>query len=111
MHSVDDLEIQGTLTEHYVALRAYEKFLTEFGNIPGECYAENDTLRLKSVASKMISDWGAHTSISDDMIHEICRYGGSEIHSISAFIGKLTLLYHRPNFKLFQKSTKTVSIL
>uniref|UniRef100_W8BRW6 NEDD8-activating enzyme E1 regulatory subunit n=1 Tax=Ceratitis capitata TaxID=7213 RepID=W8BRW6_CERCA len=84
---VDDLEIQGTLAEHYVALRAYERFVSECGNVPGECYVENDVKELKTVASKMISDWGVHATISDDLIHEICRYGGSEIHSISAFIG------------------------
>ncbi|XP_014097757.1 nedd8-activating enzyme E1 regulatory subunit [Bactrocera oleae] len=84
---VDDLEIQGTLAEHYVALRAYERFVSECGNVPGECYVENDVKELKTVASKMLSDWGVHASISDDLIHEICRYGGSEIHSISAFIG------------------------
>lgn len=75
------------MVEHYVALRAYERFLSECGTIPGECYVENDISRLKTVATKMISDWGSHASISDDMIHEICRYGGAEIHSISAFIG------------------------
>ncbi|XP_053956957.1 nedd8-activating enzyme E1 regulatory subunit [Anastrepha ludens] len=84
---VDDLEIQDTLSEHYVALRAYERFLSECGNVPGECYVENDVKEFKTVASKMLSDWSVHASISDDLIHEICRFGGSEIHSISAFIG------------------------
>ncbi|XP_017466889.1 PREDICTED: nedd8-activating enzyme E1 regulatory subunit [Rhagoletis zephyria] len=84
---VDDLEIQGTLSELYVALRAYERFVSECGNVPGECYVENDVKELKTVASKMLSDWGVHASISDDLIHEICRFGGSEIHSISAFVG------------------------
>lgn len=86
---VDDVDVQGTLTEHYIALRAYERFLTEYGNIPGECYVENDTARFKSIASKMLSEWGVpQATLSNDMVHEVCRYGGGEIHSISAFIGK-----------------------
>lgn len=25
--------------------------------------------------------------MSDDLAHEICRYGGAEIHTVSAFLG------------------------
>ncbi|XP_073837597.1 nedd8-activating enzyme E1 regulatory subunit APP-BP1 [Musca autumnalis] len=83
-----DIELQGTLTEHYIALRAYERFLTECGNIPGDCYVENDTARLKTVAYKMLADLGASQAVlSDDMVHEICHYGGAEVHTISAFLG------------------------
>lgn len=86
--NIIDMEFQGTLIEHYIALRAYERFLTECGNIPGDCYVENDTARLKTVACKMLNDWGVTQAIlSDDMVHEICHYGGAEIHTISAFIG------------------------
>jgi len=85
---VDDLEFGVALAEQYVGLRAYERFRTDYGNVPGECYVENDIARLKSIVNKMLADWGAHTAtVSDDMIHEICHYGGAEIHSISAFIG------------------------
>lgn len=85
--AIDDMEVQGTLTEHYIALRAYERFLTECGNIPGDCYVENDTARFKTVACKMLAEWGVtQATLSDDMVHEICRYGGTEVHTISAFI-------------------------
>ena len=84
----DDLEAPGSLVEHYVALRAYERFLSECSTIPGEVYVENDISRLKTIATKLISDWASQASIGDDIIHEICRYGGAEIHSISAFIGE-----------------------
>lgn len=86
--NVIDIEVQGTLIEHYIALRAYERFLMECGNIPGDCYVENDIARLKSVANKMLADWGVtQATLSDDMVHEICHYGGAEVHTISAFIG------------------------
>ncbi|XP_075161303.1 nedd8-activating enzyme E1 regulatory subunit APP-BP1 [Haematobia irritans] len=85
--NVMDVEVQGSLIEHYIALRAYERFLTECGNIPGDCYVENDTARLKTVAYKMLADWGVtQATLSDDMVHEICHYGGAEVHTISAFI-------------------------
>lgn len=97
--AIDDMEFQGTLTEHYIALRAYERFLTECGNIPGDCYVENDTARFKTVACKMLAEWGVtQATLSDDMIHEVCHYGGAEVHTISAFIG-----VYISNHLVFQK--------
>lgn len=91
--AVEDNELQGTLTVYNFALRAYERFLSECGSIPGECAVEQDIGRLKSIASKMLNDLGLHVSLSDDVLHEICRYGGTELHAVSAFIGKL--LYYK----------------
>ncbi|XP_030386189.1 nedd8-activating enzyme E1 regulatory subunit [Scaptodrosophila lebanonensis] len=84
---VEDNELQGSLTAYNFALRAYERFLTECGNIPGDCTVEQDIGRLKSIASKMLVDLGLHATISDDILHEICRFGGAELHAVSAFIG------------------------
>ncbi|KAH8329618.1 hypothetical protein KR074_000869 [Drosophila pseudoananassae] len=84
---VEDNELQGNLTSFNFALRAYERFLSEYGNIPGECTVEQDIGRLKSIAGKMMSDLGMHATIGDDVLHEICRYGGAELHAVSAFIG------------------------
>ncbi|KAH8379080.1 hypothetical protein KR009_003011 [Drosophila setifemur] len=84
---VEDNELLGNLTAYNFALRAYERFLSECGNIPGECTVEQDIGRLKSIAGRMMSDLGMHATISDDVLHEICRYGGAEMHAVSAFIG------------------------
>ncbi|XP_017844332.1 nedd8-activating enzyme E1 regulatory subunit [Drosophila busckii] len=84
---VEDNELQDPLTAYNFALRAYERFLSECGSIPGECAVEQDIGRLKSIASKMLTDLGLQASISDDVLHEICRYGGAELHAVSAFIG------------------------
>lgn len=81
------LETPNTLMAHYVTLRAVDKFQAEHGYLPGECEVEGDTSRIKSIAAKMVNEWGISTPISDDLAHEICRYGGAEIHSISAFFG------------------------
>lgn len=88
---MDDNELQGNLTVYYFALRAYERFLSECGSIPGECTVEQDIGRLKTITSKMLNDLGLHVAISDDVLHEICRYGGAELHAVSAFIGNYIL--------------------
>lgn len=98
---VEDNELQGTLTVYNFALRAYERFLSECGSIPGECAVEQDIGRLKSIASKMLNDLGLHVSLSDDVLHEICRYGGTELHAVSAFIGKLLQLKREIIFYTF----------
>lgn len=87
VHIAQELRSPGSLIEHYVALRAFERFQTELGHTPGECNVETDTSKLKSVASKILSEWGIAETLSDDLVHEICRFGGAEIHSVSAFVG------------------------
>jgi NEDD8-activating enzyme E1 regulatory subunit len=81
------LETPDSLMGHYVALRAMEKFQTEHGCIPGECHVETDTSRIKSQAGKLLSEWGINQQLTDDLAHELCRYGGAEIHTVSAFMG------------------------
>lgn len=72
----------------YVVLRALDKFESEHGTSPGDIYVESDTARIKSIANKFLSEWGITTSFSDEWAHELCRYGGAEMHSVSAFMGK-----------------------
>lgn len=83
----DELENPDSLMGHYVVLRALERFQTEHGYTPGEVKIETDTARIKSQAGRLLNDWGISSQLNDDLFHEICRYGGSEIHSISAFLG------------------------
>lgn len=75
----------------YVALRAFDRFQSEHGSHPGDIYVEADTARIKAIACKLLSDWGISTPFSDDWAHELCRYGGAEIHSVSAFLGTFLL--------------------
>lgn len=83
----ENVDVPGSLIAHYVVLRAMERFQTEFGCMPGECEVETDTSRIKNLVSKLLIDWGIHSPITDELAHEICRYGGSEIHSVSSFMG------------------------
>uniref|UniRef100_A0AAG5DDM8 NEDD8-activating enzyme E1 regulatory subunit n=1 Tax=Anopheles atroparvus TaxID=41427 RepID=A0AAG5DDM8_ANOAO len=86
-HIASGLETPSSLMGHYIMLRALDRFQADYGCVPGESEAESDTTRIKSLAGKMISEWGIGTPLNDDLAHEICRYGGAEIHSISAYLG------------------------
>lgn len=82
-----ELEQSNSLMVLYVALRALDRFQSEHGTQPGDIYVESDTARIKTIAGKLLNEWGINTPFSDDWAHELCRYGGAEIHSISAFMG------------------------
>lgn len=82
-----------------MVLRALDRFQSEHGGVPGECHIEADTARIKSIANKLLADWGVTHPFSDELAHEICRYGGSEIHSVSAFMGEFE--YSEDNTTLF----------
>ena len=84
---IEELENPDSLMGHYIVLRAMERFQTEHGYTPGEVKIETDTARIKSQAGRLLNDWGFSYQLNDDLFHEICRYGGAEIHSISAFLG------------------------
>lgn len=83
----NELKMPNTLMGHYVALRAMDRFLTDHGCVPGECHVETDMAKMKSIASKLLHEWSVAVPLSDDLVHEFCRYGGAEIHSVSAFMG------------------------
>lgn len=71
----------------YVALRALDKFESEHGASPGEIYVESDTAQIKTTAYKYLNEWGITAPFNDEWAHELCRYGGAEIHTVSAFMG------------------------
>lgn len=83
----NELENMDSRMGHYIVLRALERFQTEHGCLPGEIQPDIDTSRVKSQGTKLLNDWGVNAQLNDDLFHEICRYGGAEIHSISAFLG------------------------
>lgn len=86
-----ELEDSSSLMVIYVALRALDKFESENGTHPGEIYVEADTARIKTIACKLLNEWNVNAAFSDEWAHEICRYGGAEIHTVSAFMGKLAI--------------------
>lgn len=81
------LEEHNVMMVHYILLRAAEIFESEHCRAPGDWEPEGDIALLKSCVTKLLSDISCSPFPKDDHIHEMCRYGGAEIHSISAFIG------------------------
>lgn len=81
------LEEPDVMMVHYILLRAAERFRSEHCRAPGDWEPEADIAKLKSCVSKLLSDISCSPFPKDDHIHEMCRYGGAEIHSVSAFLG------------------------
>ncbi|XP_076656236.1 nedd8-activating enzyme E1 regulatory subunit APP-BP1 isoform X2 [Halictus rubicundus] len=88
---VQSLEDPESMMIYYVVLRGIEKFQTEYNSYPGEFddQVEPDIVKLKACISKLLIEWGCGPLAKDDYVHEFCRFGGSELHSVSAFLGGL----------------------
>lgn len=98
---------------YYVMLRGVDKFQAEYNSYPGEFddQVEPDIVKLKvspiytynilvtlhcsnrimlqTCLTKLLSEWGCGPLAKDDYVHEFCRFGGAELHSVSAFLGGL----------------------
>ncbi|KAJ8303493.1 hypothetical protein KUTeg_019889 [Tegillarca granosa] len=76
-------------TVFYVLLRTVDKFYEDYNRYPGwyNDQVESDITKLKSCMSKILQDWGISANIKDDYVHEICRYGAAELHTVASFIG------------------------
>ncbi|CAH0400110.1 unnamed protein product [Chilo suppressalis] len=81
------LEEPDVMMVHYILLRAAEMFRSEHYRAPGDWEPEGDITKLKICVTKLLSDISCSPFPKDDHIHEMCRYGGAEIHSVSAFLG------------------------
>ncbi|KAK8967710.1 NEDD8-activating enzyme E1 regulatory subunit [Platanthera guangdongensis] len=74
----------------YILLRAVDRFVTNYNRFPGvfDNEIDDDISRLKTIAVGVLGDSGLHGStLSDDLVNEMCRFGGGEIHAVAAFIG------------------------
>lgn len=89
---IANLEHEDTDILFYVLLRAVDRFCSEYRRCPGRNNddVESDILKLKSCVSVLMQDWGCPPITKDDYIHEICRFGGAELHSVAAFMGGCT---------------------
>ncbi|KAG7209174.1 hypothetical protein KM043_015312 [Ampulex compressa] len=87
----NNIENPDSMMIYYVVLRGVEKFQAEYNSYPGEFddQVEPDIVKLKACISKLLGEWGCGPLAKDDYVHEFCRFGGSELHSVSAFLGGL----------------------
>ncbi|CAD5119102.1 DgyrCDS7747 [Dimorphilus gyrociliatus] len=72
---------------YYVLLRAVSRYYLCYSNYPGIYEVEDDIMNLKSCVTRLLQQWKITCSIKDDLIHEFCRYGACEMHSIAAYMG------------------------
>ncbi|XP_010475191.1 PREDICTED: NEDD8-activating enzyme E1 regulatory subunit AXR1 [Camelina sativa] len=74
----------------YILLRAVDRFAANNNKFPGQFDGgmDEDIFRLRNIASSLLTDLGCNGSVvPDDLINEMCRFGASELHVVSAFIG------------------------
>jgi amyloid beta precursor protein binding protein 1 len=83
----------------YIGLRLCDAFYEKFNRYPGEfplsinemdtdqIQLEIDLNDLKQIGKQFINSDKQQGSIRENILQELCRYGASELHSISAFIG------------------------
>ncbi|XP_020104558.1 NEDD8-activating enzyme E1 regulatory subunit AXR1-like [Ananas comosus] len=74
----------------YILLRAVDRFAANYNRFPGifDSEMDEDVSRLKSIALSISNDSGFHgSSLSEDLINEMCRFGGAELHAVAAFVG------------------------
>ncbi|XP_038703885.1 NEDD8-activating enzyme E1 regulatory subunit AXR1-like [Tripterygium wilfordii] len=74
----------------YILLRAVDRFAANCNSFPGqfEGTLDEDISRLKTTAIGLLSDLGCNGStLTEDLINEMCRFGASELHAVAAFIG------------------------
>ncbi|KAK7114181.1 NEDD8-activating enzyme E1 regulatory subunit-like isoform X2 [Littorina saxatilis] len=73
----------------YILLRGVDRFYDEYNRYPGRDNSdvEPDIPKLKTCLTKLLHDWGLSGTVKEDYIHEMCRYGASEVHSIASYMG------------------------
>ncbi|XP_073164043.1 NEDD8-activating enzyme E1 regulatory subunit isoform X1 [Lepidochelys kempii] len=73
----------------YLMLRAVDRFYKQHGRYPGvyNYQVEDDIGKLKSCLSSFLQEYGLSVTVKDDYVHEFCRYGAAEPHTIAAFLG------------------------
>ncbi|XP_030746523.1 nedd8-activating enzyme E1 regulatory subunit [Sitophilus oryzae] len=83
------LEDPDCLIFYYIILRGLERFISEYNVYPGQLddQVEPDLLKLKGIIGKLLNEWGYSHVLRDERVHEVCRYGGAELHSVSAILG------------------------
>eukprot|EP00999_Lentomonas_sp_LEN2_P002458 NODE_394_length_1550_cov_52.977512_g362_i0.p1 GENE.NODE_394_length_1550_cov_52.977512_g362_i0~~NODE_394_length_1550_cov_52.977512_g362_i0.p1 ORF type:complete len:202 (-),score=28.31 NODE_394_length_1550_cov_52.977512_g362_i0:59-664(-) len=85
-----NLESDLPLLGWYLLLRAADHFHKETGHYPGSAKEgmETDVSQYTKIATQLYSDSGlAGTSPVMDHVQEMLRYGGAELHNISAVMG------------------------
>ncbi|CAH3109156.1 unnamed protein product [Pocillopora meandrina] len=73
----------------YILLKAVDRFYSQYHRYPGnfEDQVEADVVKLKCCLGSLLQEWSVNAGVKEEYVHEMCRYGASELHSVAAFIG------------------------
>ncbi|XP_066509924.1 NEDD8-activating enzyme E1 regulatory subunit-like [Hoplias malabaricus] len=73
----------------YLMLRSVDRFYQQHSRYPGvyNYQVEEDISKLKVCVNSLLQELGLSVSVKDDYIHEFCRYGAAEPHTVAAFLG------------------------
>jgi len=87
-----ELEAPENNLSFYILLRAVDRFYSTHTRYPGyfddKLEMETDIATLKACVNAVLSELSLPaSSVKDEPIHEMCRFGASEMHNIAALIG------------------------
>mmetsp|Transcript_11308 Transcript_11308/g.13986 ORF Transcript_11308/g.13986 Transcript_11308/m.13986 type:complete len:118 (+) Transcript_11308:1282-1635(+) len=74
----------------YLLLRGYQRFQTNYNRAPGadENDLDADRIALKNYCDEICKELEVSGGfVSDEAVQELCRFGGGEVHTISATLG------------------------
>ncbi|XP_070823904.1 NEDD8-activating enzyme E1 regulatory subunit [Chaetodon trifascialis] len=73
----------------YLMLRGVDRFYQQHSRYPGvyNYQVEEDISKLKLCVNSLLQEYSLNVNIKDDYIHEFCRYGAAEPHTVAAFLG------------------------
>uniref|UniRef100_A0A4W4FLX4 NEDD8-activating enzyme E1 regulatory subunit n=1 Tax=Electrophorus electricus TaxID=8005 RepID=A0A4W4FLX4_ELEEL len=73
----------------YLMLRSVDCFYQQHSRYPGvyNYQVEDDIVRLKLCVHSLLQEYGLTVNVKDDYVHEFCRYGAAEPHTVAAFMG------------------------
>ena len=86
----DSLADPKNLIAYYILLRAADRFYTTHGYYPGSQLGpiDGDVMQMKELVSCLIKELKlGDVDIGSEHVTEMCRYGGAEFHSVSAYLG------------------------
>uniref|UniRef100_A0A8C1XNG6 NEDD8-activating enzyme E1 regulatory subunit n=1 Tax=Cyprinus carpio TaxID=7962 RepID=A0A8C1XNG6_CYPCA len=73
----------------YLMLRSIDRFYQQHSRYPGvyNYQVEEDINKLKLCVNSLLQEYSLNVNVKDDYIHEFCRYGAAEPHTVAAFLG------------------------
>lgn len=73
----------------YLMMRSIDRFYQQHSRYPGvyNYQVEEDISKLKVCVNSLLQEYGLGVSVKDDYVHEFCRCGAAEPHTVAAFLG------------------------